>query len=662
MELKEGLRIPWTKVPPAKQLYQPELTEEEMKYIDQEVQAGLAMEAIEESNEVKIFSPVFTVPKKDSEERRVILNLKFVNQWVEHQHFQMSGLKDVKLLLEPGMWMSKIDLKHAYWQIPLHPTDRQYLGFKWRGKQYRFKVVPFGLACAPLWITKICRPMMAWIHADGIQGVIYIDDLILIGKSKERCTRETKVVEKKLTQLGWLINYKKSITEPTQRLVYLGTEIDTVTMSLQIPVQKMNKIRGNLKMWMKKDTATARECAGILGKLSATADALYHNRVHQSGLRDFKEKALKNGWDTPMMVSQKAREDIQWWIEHLKILNGKSLLAIQPQVIVTTDASNSGWGAVLDSSVVAGQWNREELQLHINHKEAKAVLLAVQSLREKLKGKRVLIKSDSTTVVWLVNRMASPKDTLAEIANSLFEECMAHQISLVAEHIPGSENRAADQASRHQHYPSEWQLNPKLFRVAEHRWGPHTIDLFSSRSNSQLPRYVSRVMQPGAVAADALKQTWANENAWVNPPFCLMMRILRKVVNERVTVTLVAPVWPAQPWFNLMCSMMVDFPIVLPQRLGMFLQGGQPVNSPNWITVIARISGVHSERAGWSQRWQKSCYLKYWEHAKIRCLLDGSYGASSAKVRNAIRFLVQTQVCSWNGSPLWRRKVTPNQR
>ena len=49
-----------------------------------------------------------------------------------------------------GAMLAKIDIKHAYRNIPVHPQDRMLLGMKWGGDIYIDKVLPFGLRSVPI--------------------------------------------------------------------------------------------------------------------------------------------------------------------------------------------------------------------------------------------------------------------------------------------------------------------------------------------------------------------------------------------------------------------------------------------------------------------------------------------------------------------------------
>lgn len=95
-------------------------------------------------------STIFLVPKKGWGHRPII-NLKKLNEFVEHHHFKMEGIHMLKDLLKQGDFMAKIDLKDACFAVLTCEPDKRYLRFRWKDKIYQFNCLPFGLSCAP-WV------------------------------------------------------------------------------------------------------------------------------------------------------------------------------------------------------------------------------------------------------------------------------------------------------------------------------------------------------------------------------------------------------------------------------------------------------------------------------------------------------------------------------
>ena len=95
----------------------------------------------------QIVSGIFLLPKKDGT-FRLILNLKSFNEFVTY-HFKMDSLQTIIKLVTPNCFMASIDMKDAYYSIPVKSEDRKYLHFQCADQFYEFTCLPNGLSCAP---------------------------------------------------------------------------------------------------------------------------------------------------------------------------------------------------------------------------------------------------------------------------------------------------------------------------------------------------------------------------------------------------------------------------------------------------------------------------------------------------------------------------------
>ena len=104
------------------------------------------------------------------------------------------------------------------------------------------------------------------------------------------------------------------------------------------------------------------------------------------------------------MVTIPVWKALQWWIDPLNLQSGLPLSPPTHSHVLTTDASESGWGAVLDDShPVQGIWTQDQQNWHINALELKAVELALWEFRQTLQGQVVLVRSDNATACAYIN-------------------------------------------------------------------------------------------------------------------------------------------------------------------------------------------------------------------------------------------------------------------
>nr|CAI5867276.1 unnamed protein product [Callosobruchus analis] len=87
--------------------------------------------------------------KKSNGKARFILNLKELNYFIETPHFKIEDYRSVLKLITQNSFLASIDMKDAYYMVPVHNSSRKYLRCFFDGKRCQFNCVPFGLNIAP---------------------------------------------------------------------------------------------------------------------------------------------------------------------------------------------------------------------------------------------------------------------------------------------------------------------------------------------------------------------------------------------------------------------------------------------------------------------------------------------------------------------------------
>ncbi len=165
-------------------------------------------------------------------------------------------------------------------------------------------------------------------------------------------------------------------------------------------------------------------------------------------------------------ITQECRRFFSPWMDLAFLRAGVPLEQVSRHVVVTTDASSTGWGATCNGQAASGLWTGPRLLWHINCLELLAVHLALRQFRPLLLGKHVLVRTDNTAAVSYINRMGGIRSRrMSQLACHLLLWSHTRLKSLRAVHIPGELNHAADALSRQLTFPGEWRLHPETIRL-----------------------------------------------------------------------------------------------------------------------------------------------------------------------------------------------------
>lgn len=545
--------------------------------------------------EGQFLSPIFTVPKPNGE-HRFILNLKMLNRFVEVEHFKMEDYRSVLKMLDNNQYMATLDLKDAYFLIPIDESSKKLLRFKWKDKLFEFNVLPFGLCTAPYVFTKLLKPVVQQLRLLGLSSVVYLDDFLCIGNCYESCINNINNTTNILISLGFIINFKKSQLTPNTFCKFLGFNFDTTNMTITLPNDKKLRIKTMSKKLMNTQKCTIRAFAQYIGLLTSACPAVMYGWNYTKIFEREKFLALNyfNGnYNRSIILPPYLKSDFKWWINSID----QSLCPIRNDnfsLEIYTDASLTGWGAVCHEQTASGNWKDSELLLHINTLELKAAFYGLKIFANNLRNCNILLRVDNTTAICYINRMGGIQHTqLNQLSRNIWQWCETRNLFIFASYIKSSENINADYESRQLHVDTEWELADYAFKNLTKSFGYPNFDLFASAQNSKCERYSSWKLDPHSEIVDAFTFNWSKLKFYAFPPFCLVFKVLRKIVTDKATGVVVVPYWPSQPWFPLWLTLVISEQLIFEPNKNLLyspFRECHPLHS-DLTLVAARLSG-----------------------------------------------------------------------
>jgi hypothetical protein len=186
-------------------------------------------------------------------------------------HFKLETLQLILPLIPRGAWFRSWDLVQGFYNVLVHASQRHFFCFDWRGVRYQFRALPMGCAESPRIFSKVVRAVVNHARALGINVFSYLDDTLTFDLSCKVTRQKSYQFADLLTEVGFLLHKDKSVHEPTQRILFQGFIIDSVSMTLEIPHEKFlaiqELVQEALDMIDTQASTSLRFLAKVVGKL-----------------------------------------------------------------------------------------------------------------------------------------------------------------------------------------------------------------------------------------------------------------------------------------------------------------------------------------------------------------------------------------------------------
>ncbi len=492
---------------------------------------------------------IFPVPKSNGK-FRLILDLKQLNLSVKTPKFSLPTIKQILPSIYQDTWMCSLDLKNAYYHLPIHKEHRKYLVFRVDQKLFQFNVLPFGLTSAPYLFTRMLKPVVNRLNDQFQTVIVYLDDFLLLAKGC-RIFQTRDHTLNFLANLGFIIGTKSQLC-PSQEIIFLGVGINSRTLSTFLPKAKQQQIQSLAGTILASKTVSRRTLESMSGLLNWCAPVVPRaapllwtfirlmNAKFSASHRD-RLRPLPNGIRRVLIKIQRFNWD-----------RSLSFCTREKTLIIYTDASDAGWGAQVGREQLQGLWNSDMQSLSINRRELEAIRLALFTTTQSLFKRHLLIHSDNLTAILCLRKKGSPRvQAITTLVSRIWEIVYKAQASVRFTFIPGNLNAIADALSRTKPVNSEWQLNPLIFKSLTELWFLPQIDLFATEENNQVPLFASPL--PSDSLHNGLGINWAQwDKLYAFPPIALIPEVLLKFKNTpgKRELILVLPHWANKTWFK----------------------------------------------------------------------------------------------------------------
>ncbi|CAM4715148.1 unnamed protein product [Leuciscus chuanchicus] len=271
----------------------------------------------------------------------------------------------------------------------------------------------------------------------------------------------------------------------------------------------------------------------MLGLMASASSVLQLGLLRMRPLQFWlKARVPRRAWASGLLrlkVNQKCFAALIPWKANDWYQSGVSLGTSSSVKVLSTDASTSGWGALLEGRPFFGQWSEREKLLHINCLEMLAVDNALTRFCPQIRGHHVLVRSDNMSVVSYINRQGGLRSrNLHRLTERLLVWAQRNMLSLRAAHVPGLLNVGPDRLSRNNVPTGEWSLHPQTVQLLWKKFGRAEVDLFASQENAHCLEFFSK-------SRDALAHERPRRPLYAFPPVSLLHQ--KKLCSDSVDLS-----------------------------------------------------------------------------------------------------------------------------
>ena len=402
-----------------------------VEQVNQELERLQTKGIIKPVSSSRCASPVVWVKKRNGSLRMCADFKTFLNPCITSDAYPLPAIETIFAGMKNSKVFAKLDLKEAYWQIPLDANSRELCTINTSKGLYQMTRLPKGMKNSAAVFQRVIESLLR-----GIAGVVvYQDDILVHAPTSDQLAKHLNAVFRRLEEKGVTVNQSKSVLN-TPEVKFLGHLVSSAGISPDPDIAK--------KIQSFKPPTTRSELESFLGLINYFGRMIpNYSRIVQP-LHSLRKKDEDFNWSEP---HQQAFDRVLQVMASPPVLQSYDLL--QP-VTLTTDASEKAIGGVLTQDgkpvmFVSRVLTPTEQRYSNIEREALAVVWSVLRLRQLLLGRHFMLITDHRPLEKIYGGRSIPKVASNRLTRW---SIILQRYDFSIQYKPGTEIKHADALTR----------------------------------------------------------------------------------------------------------------------------------------------------------------------------------------------------------------------